>query len=126
MITDHERKVMKLIEAGKGDIVDCLQYLISFKTITPPLEKKVESQDYLNLQEYISGILGEIGFKTETWEVDAEKLERFPGSGVKPERDLRGMPVLAAMREGSGGGKSLILNGHYDVVPPGILSPITR
>jgi acetylornithine deacetylase len=121
VITDQERKVLNLIEVGKGDIVDCLQKLISFKTITPPMEMKVESQDYRHLQDYVSGILDEIGFQTETWEVDAEKLERFPGSGVKQDRDLRGMPVLAAMREGSGGGKSLILNGHYDVVPPGIL-----
>jgi acetylornithine deacetylase len=65
--------------------------------------------------------LDELGFQIETWEVEAEKLDRFPGSGVKPDRDLRGMPVLAGKREGTGDGKSLILNGHYDVVPPGIL-----
>ncbi len=121
MITDQEREVLKLIEDGKGDIVDCLQTLIGFKTITPPGEDKVETDDYQNLQGYVGGILDELGFQIETWEVEAEKLDRFPGSGVKPDRDLRGMPILAGKREGTGDGKSLILNGHYDVVPPGIL-----
>lgn len=121
MITDQEQEVLKLIEDGKGDIVDCLQTLIGFKTITPSRNEKVETDDYRNLQEYVSGILDELGFQIETWEVDAEKLDRFPGSGIKPDRDLRGMPVLAGKREGTGDGKSLILNGHYDVVPPGIL-----
>ncbi len=121
MITDREREVLKLIEDGKGDIVDCLQTLISFKTITPPGEDKVKVDDYQNLQEFVAGFLGQLGFQIETWDVDAEKLDRFPGSGVKADRDLRGMPVLAGKREGTGDGKSLILNGHYDVVPPGIL-----
>jgi acetylornithine deacetylase len=121
VITDREREVLKLIEDGKGDIVDCLQTLISFKTITPPGNDKVETDDYQNLQEFVGGFLGQLGFQIETWDVDAEKLDRFPGSGVKADRDLRGMPVLAGKREGTGDGKSLILNGHYDVVPPGIL-----
>ena len=52
--------------------------------------------------------------------MDASKLQTFPGSGVKNDRDLSNMPVLAVTLKGSGGGKSLILNGHYDVVPPGV------
>jgi acetylornithine deacetylase len=30
------------------------------------------------------------------------------------------MPILVGSRRGRGGGRSLILNGHYDVVPPGL------
>ena len=121
MITDQERGVLEQIEAGVGDIVDCAQKLISFKTITPPDGEPVKSEDYRNLQEHVSGILDKLGFQIEIWDVEADKLERFPGSGVKPDRDLQGMPVLVGIRGGTGGGKSLILNGHYDVVPPGIL-----
>ena len=55
------------------------------------------------------------------WEADAAELERFPGSGVKPDRDLSNMPILVGTRQGSGGSRSLILNGHYDVVPPGLV-----
>jgi acetylornithine deacetylase len=121
VISDQEREVLAQIDEGQEDIIDCLQNLISFKTITPPGDDKVEAEDHQNLQEYVAGILDELGFQIETWEVEADKLDRFPGSGVKPDRDLQGMPVLAGKREGKGGGKSLILNGHYDVVPPGIL-----
>jgi acetylornithine deacetylase/succinyl-diaminopimelate desuccinylase-like protein len=107
VITDQEREVLKLIEDGKGDIVDCLQTLIGFRTITPPGEDKVETDDYQNLQGYVGGILDELGFQIETWEVEAEKLDRFPGSGVKPDRDLRGMPVLAGKREGTAAGTQI-------------------
>jgi acetylornithine deacetylase len=55
------------------------------------------------------------------WEVDSSELKSFPGSGVNKSRDLSNMPVLVGKLKGNGKGKSLILNGHYDVVPEGIV-----
>ena len=34
-------------------------------------------------------------------------------------KNFKGNPNLVAVKRGSGGGKSLILNGHIDVVPEG-------
>ena len=44
MISDQEREVLTQIDEGQGEIVDCLQSLISFKTITPPGDEKVEAE----------------------------------------------------------------------------------
>jgi acetylornithine deacetylase len=113
MITDHEGTVLELIKGNQGEIVGCLQELIHFKTITPSNSDSENKDACRGLQDYVFNILDELDFELDVWEVEASKLERFPGSGVKPNRDLRGMPVLAGKRNGSGGGKSLILNGHY-------------
>lgn len=37
------------------------------------------------------------------------------------DRDLENMPVIAGKLRSNGKGRSLILNGHYDVVPPGLM-----
>ena len=117
MVNEKEQNLLNLIDQGQNDIIQCLQKLISFKTITPQDDEIAKGKDYKELQNYISNIIKPIGFEVETWEVDASKLPTFPGSGVKKDRDLSNMPVLAGTLKGSGGGKSLILNGHYDVVP---------
>ncbi len=121
MLTDQERKVLDLIDESQQDVIECLQNLIRFKTITPQQDTPAEGDDYKDLQQYVSGIVQSLGFEVDLWEADAAKLSVFPGSGVKSDRDLSNMPVLAATHQGTGGGRSLILNGHYDVVPPGLL-----
>jgi len=121
MLSDKEREVLRLIDENRGEIIEYLRKLISFKTITPASDGKAESDDYKKLQGFVYQTLKEIGFSLDTWEIDASKLESFPGSGVRPDRDLSNMPVVAGKLKGKGKGKSLMLNGHIDVVPPGII-----
>ncbi len=85
--------------------------------MAPLLGEKAEGSAYADHQAFVAARLERLGFRTETWVADASTLESFPGSGVVPDRDLRNMPVLVGRREGRG--RSLLLNGHYDVVPPG-------
>ena len=120
MNNDLEKKLLTSIDQNKNDIIECLQKLISFKTITPQDDDRARGDDYINLQKYITNIINPLGFEIETWEVKASDLPTFPGSGVKHDRDLSNMPIVAGRLRGTGGGKSLILNGHYDVVPPGL------
>jgi acetylornithine deacetylase len=121
MLSEQERHVLSLIDDRQQEIVEYLRKLIRFKTVTPPDGGRAEGDDYRNLQILVSETLEALGFELETWEVDAAELERFPGSGVQPGRDLSNMPVVVGTLQGKGGGKSLILNGHYDVVPLGIV-----
>ena len=120
MVSEKEQNLLNLIDQDQSDIIQCLQKLISFKTITPQDDEIAKGEDYKELQNYIANIIKPIGFEVETWEVDGSTLPTFPGSGVKKDRDLNNMPVLAGTLRGTGEGKSLILNGHYDVVPPGL------
>ena len=119
MLVDKENNVLSLVDDNKEEIIEYLQKLISFKTITPPSDGKAESDDYKGLQDFVHQSLTEMGFTLDMWEIDASKLESFPGSGVISDRDLSNMPVVVGKLKGKGSGKSLILNGHYDVVSPG-------
>ena len=121
MLSEKERKVLDLIGQNKREIIEYLRKLISFKTVSPPQNGKAEGDGYKKLQEFVCKTLEGMNFDIDTWEVDASKLESFPGSGVSPDRDLSNMPVVVGELKGKGKGKSLILNGHYDVVPVGVL-----
>ena len=121
MLSEKERKVLQLIDENKEEIIEYLKKLIGFKTVSPPQNGKAEGDGYKKLQEFVCKTLEGMNFDIDTWEVDASKLESFPGSGVSPDRDLSNMPVVVGELKGKGKGKSLILNGHYDVVPVGVL-----
>ncbi len=118
MLTEEEKRVLGLIESRRNELADLLRQLIRFKTVTPHLGARAEGDDYRRVQTFVGSFLKDLGFEIETWEVGTDSLERFPGSGVVPGRDLSNMPVLVGRREGRG--RSLILNAHYDVVPPGV------
>ncbi len=60
-----------------------------------------------------------MNFKLYRWEIDTSQLKEIAEPGDKLNRDLGGMTVVVGRLKGSGAGKSLILNGDYDVVPPG-------
>jgi len=121
MLSEKEMKVLRLIDDHQGELIEYLRKLISFKTVTPASGGKAEGDDYKEFQDFVYKTLQEMGFTLDMWEVEASTLENFPGSGVDPERDLSNMPVVVGELKGSGKGKSLILNGHYDVVPVGVI-----
>ena len=121
MLSEKERKVLNLIDENKWEIIEYLRKLISFETITPADNSKAESDEYKKLQDFIYKTLKGMNFALDIWEIDASKLESFPGALVEPNRDLGNMPVVVGKLESDGKGRSLILNGHYDVVPPGVI-----
>ena len=119
LITDLESRVLTLIEQHQSDLVATLQQMVRYKTVTPTLNARAEGEDYLEHQKFVRSLLDGMGFESEMWEIDASQLEDAPGRGVIPNRDMSGMPVVVGRLPSGGEGKSLILNGHYDVVPEG-------
>lgn len=65
--------------------------------------------------------LREIGLTLDIWEIKEEELKRHPAY-CSDRSDYRGNPNVVGVLKGSGGGKSMILNGHIDVVPEGDLT----
>jgi len=126
MIEARERQVLDLIDANQQEIIDLLRALLAFETITPSAEP-VEHDEFIRHQAFVQEILAKLGFQEiDVWEADAAALDAPPGSGVDKNRDLRRMPILVARLPGAGNGRSLILNGHYDVVPLGLLAAWTH
>jgi acetylornithine deacetylase len=60
----------------------------------------------------------QLGLDLDIWEIDAEELKDHPAYCCD-RQSFEGSPNLVAVLKGTGGGKSMILNGHIDVVPVG-------
>jgi acetylornithine deacetylase len=60
----------------------------------------------------------EIGMKMDIWEIGEESLTKHPAY-CSDRTDFKGNPNAVGILKGTGSGRSLILNGHIDVVPVG-------
>lgn len=67
-------------------------------------------------QERMAAEMRDIGLETDVWEIDFRQLRRHPAYTADIEREV-GLGVVGSM--GRGEGRTLILNGHVDVVPAG-------
>jgi acetylornithine deacetylase len=65
----------------------------------------------------MADLMSGAGLEVDLWEIDLETLAAHPHWSAEIERD--GPLGLVGTLPGTGGGRSLILNGHVDVVPPG-------
>lgn len=69
-------------------------------------------------QALIEERLYALGAKVDVWEPGGEALLSHPYF-CSPRSDFTGSPNVVGLWKGKGGGKSLLLNGHIDVVPVG-------
>lgn len=70
----------------------------------------------INAQRVIIKKLKELGMEVDVFEPsDQELCSRF--SEANPGHDYKDRPNVVGVLKGSGGGKSLILNGHIDTMP---------
>ncbi|QEM82139.1 peptidase [Halomonas binhaiensis] len=69
-------------------------------------------------QNKIHELYRSLGLDTDMWEIDVESLRDNPLFNSHRE-DFTGSPNIVGIWRGEGGGRSLILNGHVDVVPEG-------
>ncbi|HEX5165268.1 MAG TPA: hypothetical protein VFV93_07730, partial [Thermomicrobiales bacterium] len=95
------------IDARQDELVDLVQQLVRCRSVLG---------NETGAQRLVADYIRAIGVEPDVWEMDNSLLER-PGSGNSGV-SFEGRPNVAAVYAGSGGGKSLILNGHIDVVSP--------
>ncbi len=112
MLSEREQLVCAEIERRQGELVELAADLIAFDTTArnvgdPPRQEAA-------LQEYLAARLRRAGAEIDLWEPDARQLRGKPL--VPPGLDFVGRPQLVARVRGTGGGRSLLLNGHIDVV----------
>ncbi|WP_415817410.1 peptidase [Mesobacillus thioparans] len=60
----------------------------------------------------------ELGFEMDIWEIGGDGLAGHPAF-CSDRSNFKGNPNAVGIMRGTGGGKSMILNGHIDVVPAG-------
>jgi acetylornithine deacetylase len=73
----------------------------------------------LSAQNLIFAAMRERGFEMDQWELDSEKLSTHPGAGVVEVSYKDVVNVVGTYGNHQDEGRSLILNGHIDVVPTG-------
>ncbi len=68
-------------------------------------------------QELMASLMAGVGLDVDVWEIPTQEVSAHPAYAAEIER-TRALGVVGTIR-GAGSGRSLILDGHVDVVPPG-------
>src|SRR3990170_1789565 len=103
---DVERKVLEAIDLD--GLLAFLKDLVAIRSL---------GGEERPAQEFVAAALGRLGLSIDRWEIDLAALRRHPSFSMEVERS-GGLGVVGTLK-GSGRGRSLLLNGHVDVVPPG-------
>ena len=113
-------RIVERVEARADAIVKTLTDLVAFPPIvkSDPKEAGPVERD---CQIYLRGRLDKLGFSTDLWDPDGPALyAKYEGRpGANKGRTFEGRPNLGGVLKGTGGGRSIMLTGHIDVVPPG-------
>ncbi|UOQ48620.1 peptidase [Gracilibacillus caseinilyticus] len=74
------------------------------------------------VQTIVAEKLHELDLEVDVWEPDYQTLSQNPFFN-STRKSFKGSPNVVGVLPGSGGGHSIMLNGHIDVVPAGDLDP---
>jgi acetylornithine deacetylase len=107
MSTSVRQKVLQKVDATRDQSIAFLQQMIAIPSVTG---------DEARIQKFLADYMAKLGLSVDTWETDWETLKKHPA--YRPvDRGYEGRPNIVATVKGTGGGRSLLLNGHTDVIP---------
>lgn len=110
---DYDEKIDKKIEQLKDDMIVYAKKLVSFPSV---------SGNELGAQTYVKEVLSSLDFNhIDMWEPDIDKLKNHEAFN-SGRTNFKNSPNVVGTKKGIGGGRSLILNSHIDIVPEGNLN----
>ena len=104
-----QEKVVQWIDDNAGAMVSFLQQIVQIPSVTG---------DEGPIQEFMKKYLMDMGLTVDFFVPDKEELKKHPAY-VDTAQSYDGRPNIVATAKGSGGGRSLLFNGHIDVIPEG-------
>jgi acetylornithine deacetylase len=113
-----EARVVARIRDGRDELVALAAELIACDTTARDPGDPAREEE--KLQGVLATRLRAIGAEVELFE--AEPIAAGESPTIPFALDFKGRPQLIARVAGAGGGRSLVLNGHIDAVPPGDVS----
>jgi acetylornithine deacetylase len=118
-VLSSTKAVDRYVHSGSDELVELVRFLVSFDTTSvdlSPGSARTTNQE-AELQAYVGERLAAIGAEVDQWEPDAAEFADHPM--MPPWHHWRGRPLTVGTIHGAGGGRSLIVNGHVDVVDAG-------
>ncbi len=109
MGSEKRERLLAEVDARRDKAVDMLQKLVRIPSVTG---------DEAEIQRFVADYLRGLSIEVDVWESDWEELKKHPGY-VPVTRGYEKRPNVVGLMKGTQGGKSLLFNGHTDVVPPG-------
>jgi len=106
-----KKKVVDTVERNRSEIVDFLKELIRIPSVTESGDPEKE------IQETIADRLEEAGYIIDIWEPDLRQLRKHQAY-TPVSRNFKNRPIVVGVLRGYENGRSIILNGHVDVVSP--------
>ena len=115
-----KEKVYTWIDENQNEVTGLLQRLIQQPSVNPYFEEEKQYMQEGQAQAVLKEYLEDMGMKTEYTYPDAEKLAEYEGKpGYYADHTFENRPNLYAVLKGSGGGRSMMMSGHIDVVQRG-------
>src|SRR3712207_1740411 len=113
MLTPLERRVTEEVKRRRGELGELLRELVGFDTRAPDPDYAPRAD--AALQDYVAARMRAVGLAVRVWEPEPADLppSRY---AIPPGHHFGGRPQLLATAKGVGGGKTLLFNGHVDVV----------
>ncbi len=102
--SESSRSIIREVDNLKDELIQLVSDAVKIPSINPTYPGEVYEETLggeTKVAEFLKPLLEDIGLKTDMWEKE------------------KGRANLVGVCKGTGDGKSLIFNGHMDVVPPG-------
>lgn len=115
--SEQRKQVLDWITSHREDVVAFLQDMVRIPSVNPWFLDASGPAYEKQVQDIIAAKMRTLGAQVEQWEPDPAQLAKYAGKpGYYPEHQFQGRPNQAALLKGAGGGRSLLLTGHVDVV----------
>jgi acetylornithine deacetylase len=107
------------VDSHADDLVGLVQSLVGFDTTSVDLSpgSTHTTNEESDLQAFVAERLAAMGAEVDQWEPDPAEFADHPM--MPPWHHWRGRPLTVGTIRGAGGGRSLVVNGHIDVVDAG-------
>jgi acetylornithine deacetylase len=109
-----EERLLSAVAARRDEIASLAQALVRFDTTAR--NPQDPARDEAAVQALLADRLGRAGAEVEVFEPPADAIAPWRRQIGADQLSFEGRPQLIARWPGSGGGRSLILNGHIDAV----------
>ncbi|MBB2995756.1 M20 family metallopeptidase [Paeniglutamicibacter cryotolerans] len=106
-------RIVRRIAANEAELVELASALVGFDTTTRS-EDHEPAREEAALQRFLADRLASMGAEIDLWEPEPASLPEAPQ--IPQGATFAGRPQLIARFPGRGYGKSVVLNGHIDVV----------